>query len=60
MKEGDCYRYLGVYENIRFVARINEDRILKEYTNSIVKLWSSNLSDSNKVAAILQSLLLHH
>ena len=51
VKVGDCYRYLGVDENIQFVGPINKDRILKEYTNRVQKIWSSKLSDYNKVAA---------
>ena len=51
VKEGDCYRYLGVHENIEFVGPINKDKILKEYTNRVRKIWSSELSEYNKVTA---------
>ena len=43
VKVGDCYRYLGVDENIEFVGPINKSRILKEYTNRVGKIWSSEL-----------------
>ena len=49
VKEGDCYRYLGVDENIEFVGPINKDGILKEYTNRVWKIWTSKLSVYNKV-----------
>ena len=35
VKEGDCYRCLGIDENIEFVGPINKDGILKEYTNRV-------------------------
>ena len=51
VKVGDCYRYLGVDENIEFVEPINKHRILKECTNRVQKIWSPELSDYNKVRA---------
>ena len=51
VEEGDCFRYLGVGKNIEFVGPINKDRILKACTNRVRKIWSPELSDSNKVAA---------
>ena len=50
--EGDCFRYLGVVKNIEFVGPINNDRILKAYTNRVREIWSPELSDHNKVTAI--------
>ena len=49
MKVGDYYKYLSVDENIEFVGPIKKDRILKEYTNRVRKIGSSELSDCNKV-----------
>ena len=37
-KAGDCYRYIGIDENVEFVGPINKDRILKEYTNRVQKI----------------------
>ena len=42
-KAGDCYRYIGIDENVEFVGPINKDRILKEYTNRVQKIWNSEL-----------------
>ena len=36
---------------IEFVGPINKDRILKECTNRVRKIWSSELWDYNKVTA---------
>ena len=47
VKERDCYRYWSVDENIEFVGPINKDRILKEYTNRVQKIWTSELSNYN-------------
>ena len=42
-KAGDCYRYIGIEEKVEFVGPINKDRILKEYTNRVQKIWNSEL-----------------
>ena len=49
--KGDCCRYLVVDENIEFAGLINKDRILKEYSNRLRKIWSPELSDYNEVTA---------
>jgi hypothetical protein len=49
--EGDCYRYLGIDENISYNGPINKERVTKEYLNRVRKIWSSELSDRNKVIA---------
>ena len=51
VKIGDCYRQLGVNENVEFIGPINKDKTLKEYTNRVRKIWSSKLSDYDKVTA---------
>ena len=51
VKIGDCYRQLGVNENVEFIGPINKDRTLKEYTNRVRKIWSSKLLDYDKVTA---------
>ena len=38
-------------ENTELVEPINKDRILKECTNIVRKIWSSELSDYNKATA---------
>ena len=42
-KAGDCYRCIGIEEKVEFVGPINKDRILKEYTNRVQKIWNSEL-----------------
>ena len=40
--------YLGQDENISYVGPINKDRVKKEYTKRINKIWTSELSVYNK------------
>ena len=46
---GDTYRYLGIDENITYDGPMNKARITKEYLSRVKKIWSSELSDYNKV-----------
>ena len=48
---GDSYTYLGIDENITYDSPMNKARITKEYLSRVKKIWSSELSDYNKVVA---------
>ena len=48
---GDTYTYLGIDENTAYDGPLNKAKLTKEYLNCIKKIWSSELSDYNKVAA---------
>ena len=45
------YKYLGIDENISYVGPLNKEKISKEYFARVKKIWSSELSDYNKVTA---------
>ena len=47
----DQYKYLRIDENISYVGLLNKERISKEYFARVKKIWSSELSDYNKVTA---------
>ena len=51
LKSGDHYKYLGIDENISYDGPINKERISKEYLSRVKKIWTSELSDYNKVTA---------
>ena len=48
---GDSYTHLGIDENITYDSPMNKARITKEYLSRVKKIWSSELSDYNKVVA---------
>ena len=48
MKTDECYKYLGQDENISYVGPINKDRVTKECTKRIKKIWTGELSAYNK------------
>ena len=47
---GDTWN-LGIDENITYDGPMNKARITKEYLSRVKKIWSSELSDYNKVVA---------
>ena len=49
--DGDSYKYLGIDENITYNGPLNKEKVSKEYLNRVRKIWSSELSDFNKVIA---------
>ena len=49
--DGDSYKYLGIDENITYNGPLNKEKVSKEYLNRVQGVWSSELSDSNKVIA---------
>ena len=49
LQTGDTYTYLGIDENITYDGPMNKARIIKEYLIRVKKIWSSELSDYNKV-----------
>ena len=51
MKTNECCKYLGQNENILYVGPINKDRLTKEYTKRMEKIWTSELSAYNKHTA---------
>ena len=51
LRDGDTYKYLGQDESICYEGPLNKDRVLKEYTSRVKKIWRSNLNAANKVRA---------
>ena len=49
--DGDSYKYLSIDENITYNGPLNKEKVSKEYLNRARKIWSSELSDFNKVIA---------
>ena len=49
--DGDDYKYLGTDKNITYNGPLNKEKVPKEYLNRDWKMWSSELSDFNKVIA---------
>ena len=49
--DGNSYKYLGIDENITYNGPLNKEKVSKEYLNRVRKIWSSELSDFNKVIA---------
>ena len=49
--DGDSCKYLGIDENITYNGALNKEKVSKEYLNRVRKMWSSELSDFNKVIA---------
>ena len=49
--DGDSFKYLGIDENITYNGPLNKEKVSKEYLNRARKIWSSELSDFNKVIA---------
>ena len=49
--DGDSYKYLGIDKNITYNGPLNKEKVSKEYLNRARKIWSSELSDFNKVVA---------
>ena len=49
--DGDGYKYLGIDENITYNCALNKEKVSKEYLDRVWKIWSSQLSDFNKVIA---------
>ena len=47
--DGDSYKYLGIDENITYNRPLNKEKVPKEYLNRARKIWTSELSDFNKV-----------
>ncbi|XP_029654068.1 uncharacterized protein LOC115227337 [Octopus sinensis] len=47
----ECYRYLGVAENVSYSFTCNKTRVSKEFYSGIKKMWSSELSTFNKTVA---------
>ena len=48
MKTDRCYKYLVQDENNSYVHPINKDRVTKEYTKRMKKIWTCELSAYNK------------
>ena len=51
LKEGTHYKFLGVLENIRQEGNLTLDSAAKVYQQRLSVIWSSPLSDYNKVLA---------
>ena len=57
LREGKQYRFLGVLENVRQDERLAPACAAKEYLRRISIIWSSLLSDCNRVQAANQYAL---
>ena len=42
---------IGIDENISYSGMLNKEKVTREYLNRVRKIWSSELSDYNKVIA---------
>ena len=51
LEEEQTYKYLGLDETTIFASSLNKDKLTKEYTRRIRKIWSSHLNAYNKVIA---------
>ena len=51
LENGDCYKYLGQDEDIRFNGTPNKERVTKKYFQRKKKIWSSELYASNKLTS---------
>ena len=49
--DADSNKYLGIDSNITYNGPLNKEKVSKEYLNRVQKIWSSELSDFNKVIA---------
>ena len=45
----DCYEYLGIDQDISYNCPLNKEKVTKEYLMRVKKIWSSELSNFNKV-----------
>ena len=51
LEEGDSYKYLGIDENVSYQGSLTKERIIREYTTRVRKIWKSDLNAKNKVVA---------
>ena len=51
LKECEQYKYLGQDESVGYHGPLNKERVLKEYTKRVRKIWSSKLYGNNKATA---------
>ena len=51
LEDGDSYKYLGMDEDIQYQAKLNKEKVTKEYYRRVRKIWSSELYSKNKVHA---------
>ena len=48
LQEGECYKYLGIDEDIEYNGKISKERVLKEYYRRVRAIWKSQLNGRNK------------
>ena len=51
LDDDKTYKYLGMDENIAYQGSLNKERVIKEYTNRVRKIWKFDLNARNKVVA---------
>ena len=51
LEEGECYKYLGIDEDIEYNGKINKERVLKEYYRRVRTIWKSQLNGRNNTIA---------
>ena len=51
LEEGECYKYLGIDEDIEYNGKINKERVLKKYYRCVRTIWKSQLNGRNKTIA---------
>ena len=44
----ECYKYLGIDENVAYVGAVSKARVTQEYFSRLRKVWKSELSAFNK------------
>ena len=51
LEEEECYKYLGIDEDIEYNRKINKERVLKKYYRRVRTIWKSQLNERNKTIA---------
>ena len=51
LDDDKTYKYLGMDENTAYQGSLNKERVIKEYTNRVRKIWKFDLNARNKVVA---------
>ena len=49
LENGECYKYLGQDEDVRFDNKLNKERVTAEYRKRGKKIWNSQLYSPNKI-----------
>ena len=60
LDDDKTYKYLDMDENIAYQGSLNKERVIKEYTNRVRKIWKSDLNTRNKVVGSTQLICCTH